>query len=79
MLGRQPTRSGVPFAGARVGDSFNALWTSCAIVPSEKTAPIDLVVGTKADVRAHPDLALACSDERAIARATAGTRLAARD
>jgi hypothetical protein len=50
-----------------------------AIVPSEKTAPIDLVVGTKTEVRAHPDLARACSDERAIARATAGTRLAARD
>ena len=34
-----------------------------AIVPSEKTAPIDLVVGTKAEVRARPDLARACSDE----------------
>jgi hypothetical protein len=46
------------------------------LVPSESTGPIDLVVATKAEVRAHPDLASACSDERAIARSTAGSRLA---
>jgi hypothetical protein len=50
-----------------------------AIVPSENTAPIDLVVRTKVEVGAHPNLAGACSDERAIARATSGTQLAARD
>ncbi len=47
------------------------------IVPSENTAPIDLVVATKAEVSAHPDLARACSDERAMARTTAGAQLAA--
>ena len=47
------------------------------IVPSESTVPIDLVFATKAEIRAHPDLARACSDERAIARATAGAQLAA--
>ncbi len=47
------------------------------IVPSENTAPIDLVVATKAEVKAHPDLARACSDERALARATTGAQLAA--
>ena len=47
------------------------------IVPSENTAPIDLVFATKAEVRARPDLARACTDERAIARATAGSQLAA--
>jgi hypothetical protein len=48
-----------------------------AIVPSESTAPIDVVFATKAEVKAHPDLARACSDERAIARATAGAQVAA--
>jgi len=47
------------------------------IVPSESTAPIDLVFATKAAVRAHPDLARACSDERAMARATTGSQIAA--
>ncbi len=39
------------------------------ISPSEKAGPIELVVATKAEIRANPALALACSDEHAIARA----------
>ena len=46
------------------------------IIPSERTGPIDLVMATKAEVRARADLARACSDERAIARSTGGSRLA---
>ena len=40
-----------------------------SILPSEKTGPIDLVVGVKAQIKADPRLASACTDERAIARA----------
>ncbi len=39
------------------------------ILPSEKAGPLDLVVATKAQIRANPTLARACSDERAVARA----------
>jgi hypothetical protein len=40
-----------------------------AVVPSEKTGPIDVVVAVKQEIKANPQLANACSDERAVARA----------
>jgi hypothetical protein len=40
-----------------------------SILPSEKSSPIDLVVGVKAQIKADARLANSCSDERAIARA----------
>jgi hypothetical protein len=40
-----------------------------SILPSEKSSPIDLVVGVKAQIKADARLANACTDERAIARA----------
>jgi hypothetical protein len=39
------------------------------ILPSEATTPIQLVMGVKTEIKAHPRLASACSDERAVARA----------
>ena len=39
------------------------------IVPSEKSGPLDLVVGVKAQIKADARLSSACSDERAVARA----------
>jgi hypothetical protein len=44
------------------------------ILPSEKAGPIDLVVATKAEIRANPALARSCSDERAVARAKIAPR-----
>ena len=40
-----------------------------AILPTEKSGAIDLVVGVKAQIKADARLANACTDERAIARA----------
>jgi hypothetical protein len=40
-----------------------------SILPSEKSGPIDLVVGVKAQIKADARLSGSCSDERAIARA----------
>jgi hypothetical protein len=40
-----------------------------SILPSDKSGPIDLVVGVKAQIQSDARLAHACSDERAIARA----------
>ena len=40
-----------------------------SILPSEKSGPIDLVVGVKAQIKANARLVNACTDERAIARA----------
>ena len=40
-----------------------------SILPSEKSSPIDLVVGVKAQIKSDARLAQSCSDERAIARA----------
>lgn len=39
------------------------------IVPSDATTPMQLLSSLKAQVKATPDLAQSCSDERAIARA----------
>jgi Protein of unknown function (DUF3015) len=38
------------------------------ILPTEQAGPIDLLVAVKAEIRADPQLANSCSDERAIAR-----------
>jgi hypothetical protein len=46
------------------------------ILPSERSGPIDLVVGVKAQISADPALAQACSDERAVARARSGSAAA---
>lgn len=40
-----------------------------SILPTDKTTPIQLVVGMKAQIKANARLATACTDERAIARA----------
>jgi hypothetical protein len=40
-----------------------------AILPTEKSGAIDLVVGVKAQIKADARLISACTDERAIARA----------
>lgn len=40
-----------------------------AIVPSDKTTPMQLLGGVKSQIKADPALAGMCSDERAIARA----------
>ncbi|HLK90556.1 MAG TPA: DUF3015 family protein [Polyangia bacterium] len=40
-----------------------------AILPSEKSGPMDLLVGVKAQIKSDPSLANSCSDERAVARA----------
>jgi hypothetical protein len=40
-----------------------------AILPSDKTTPVELVVGVKTQIKADTRLAGACSDERAVARA----------
>lgn len=40
-----------------------------AIVPSDKTTPMQLLGGVKAQIKSDPALAGMCSDERAIARA----------
>jgi hypothetical protein len=41
------------------------------ILPTEKTTPISMLVSVKQQIKATPALANACTDERAIARATA--------
>jgi hypothetical protein len=48
-----------------------------AILPSEDTTPIELVVHVKGEIAADPSLAAGCSDERAIARARGNGRGAA--
>jgi hypothetical protein len=40
-----------------------------AIVPSERTGPLDLVVAVKAQIKADARLSAACTDARALARA----------
>jgi len=40
-----------------------------SILPSEKSTPMDLVSGVKVQIKADPQLAGSCSDERAVARA----------
>jgi hypothetical protein len=40
-----------------------------AILPSEKTTPMQMLGGVKAQIKADPALATSCSDERAVARA----------
>ena len=40
-----------------------------SILPSEKSTPMDLVSGVKAQIKGDPQLAGSCSDERAVARA----------
>ncbi len=39
------------------------------ILPTEKTTPIEMLSGVKAQIKADPALAGSCSDERALARA----------
>ncbi|HET6284629.1 MAG TPA: DUF3015 domain-containing protein [Polyangia bacterium] len=39
------------------------------ILPTEKTTPIEMLSGLKAQIKADPALAGSCSDERAVARA----------
>ena len=39
-----------------------------SILPTEKTGPMELLSGVKAQIKADPSLAGACSDERAVAR-----------
>jgi hypothetical protein len=40
-----------------------------SILPSEKTTPIQMLVGVKTQIKGNPQLSSACSDERAVARA----------
>jgi len=40
-----------------------------AILPSEKTTPIEMLTGVKAQIKSDAQLAGSCSDERAVARA----------
>jgi hypothetical protein len=40
-----------------------------SILPTVKSTPMDLVSGVKAQIKADPQLAGSCSDERAVARA----------
>ncbi|HXJ22480.1 MAG TPA: DUF3015 family protein [Polyangia bacterium] len=40
-----------------------------SILPTEKTSPMEMLAGVKAQVKADPALAGSCSDERAVARA----------
>jgi hypothetical protein len=39
------------------------------ILPSDKTTPMQMLGGVKAQIKADPTLASSCSDERAVARA----------
>jgi hypothetical protein len=39
-----------------------------SILPSEKTTPVEMVIGVKAQIKADAQLAGACSDARAVAR-----------
>ncbi len=49
-----------------------------SILPSETTTPVELVVNVKSEIRKTPDLANACSDQRAVARAESKARPAAK-
>jgi hypothetical protein len=40
-----------------------------SILPTEATSPVELVMNVKSEIRKTPELANACSDERAVARA----------
>jgi hypothetical protein len=40
-----------------------------SILPTEKTTPMEMLSGVKAQIKADPTLAGSCSDERAVARA----------
>jgi hypothetical protein len=39
------------------------------ILPTEKTTPMEMLLGVKTQIKADPMLASSCSDERAVARA----------